>query len=242
MSIDDDERTRIAPPDPSPQECLRRRDPVSGPGDQPSYGRYTHAFIIGRGENCAIRLLAPGVSRHHVEIFPQDGAWWARDLESSNGTLVNGRPIDRLPLVGTITLELGQQGPRTELRPHRRLPRPRTRTPPPVLGGRIPALSGCRVRDAGGRAYAADPQGLQGRQATPIADLSRTHPSPLSPRSRSTSRSGSHPAAWRTQSGACGKTTTPRRSALPSQARNCRLSSCMSPCWRPTSSPARSVQ
>jgi len=47
-----------------------------------------------------------------VEIFPQDGAWWARDLESSNGTLVNGRPIDRLPLVGTVTLEPGQAVPR----------------------------------------------------------------------------------------------------------------------------------
>jgi len=58
--------------------------------------------------DCAARLVAPGVSRHH----PQDGSWWARDLESSNGTLVNGRPIDRLPLVGTTTLEFGREGPR----------------------------------------------------------------------------------------------------------------------------------
>jgi len=83
-----------------------------GPGDRPGYGKYTQAFTVGRGEDYAVRLLASRVSRHHVGIFPQDGSWWARDLESSNGTLVNGRPIDRLPLVGTVTLELGQAGPR----------------------------------------------------------------------------------------------------------------------------------
>lgn len=113
MSIGDDDRTRIVPQGTRPRRnvpSVEIRYP--GPDNQPSYGRYAHAFTVGRGEDCAIRLLAPGVSRHHVEIFPQDGAWWARDLESSNGTLVNGRPIDRLPLVGTVTLELGQAGPR----------------------------------------------------------------------------------------------------------------------------------
>ncbi|WP_133512516.1 FHA domain-containing protein [Candidatus Thiosymbion oneisti] len=113
MSIGDDDRTRIVS-----QGTHSRSDAPSleirypGLDDRLSYGRYTHAFTIGRGEDCAIRLLAPGVSRHHVELFPQDGSWWARDLESSNGTLVNGRPIDRLPIVGTVTLELGREGPR----------------------------------------------------------------------------------------------------------------------------------
>jgi len=113
MSNGDDERTRIVPQDTYPcgnAAAVEIRYP--GPDERPSYGRYTHAFTVGRGQDCTIRLVAPGVSRRHVEIFPQDGAWWARDLESGNGTLVNGRPIERLPILGTITLELGRAGPR----------------------------------------------------------------------------------------------------------------------------------
>jgi hypothetical protein len=52
------------------------------------------------------------VSRHHLAVFPEEGRWWVRDLESSNGTLINGRRIDKLPLASTTTLELGPEGPR----------------------------------------------------------------------------------------------------------------------------------
>jgi membrane-bound lytic murein transglycosylase D len=83
---------------------------------KPKCASFTRALVVGRGEDCTIRLVAPEVSRHHMEIFPQDDAWWARDLNSSNGTLVNGRPLDKLRLSGTVTLELGRQGPRIRVR------------------------------------------------------------------------------------------------------------------------------
>jgi signal transduction histidine kinase len=54
--------------------------------------------LIGRSTE-AIPITDESVSRRHAELTPDDGRWWIRDLESTNGTFVNGRPIlDRVPL------------------------------------------------------------------------------------------------------------------------------------------------
>lgn len=77
--------------------------------------RLSEALILGRAEDCGLRLTHPLVSRQHLVVFPEAGRWWLRDLQSSNGTLVAGRPIDKLPLDGVITAELGSGGPRIKL-------------------------------------------------------------------------------------------------------------------------------
>lgn len=87
---------------------------LSGRGARRS-ARFTTSFIVGRDEDCAVRIAEEGVSRQHLEVYPEKGVWWARDLQSSNGTLVAGRPIERIPLQGTTTLELGRNGPRIRL-------------------------------------------------------------------------------------------------------------------------------
>lgn len=74
-------------------------------------------MILGRGADCGLRLQYDLVSRRHLALYHEDGRWWARDLGSSNGTLVNGRPIERIPLDGVTTLELGSGGPRIRLIP-----------------------------------------------------------------------------------------------------------------------------
>jgi DNA-binding CsgD family transcriptional regulator len=49
---------------------------------------------IGRSEECSIRLSGdPSVSREHAVLERGDG-WTVRDLQSSNGTYVNGNRID----------------------------------------------------------------------------------------------------------------------------------------------------
>ncbi|MBL9121859.1 MAG: FHA domain-containing protein [Phycisphaerae bacterium] len=54
--------------------------------------------LIGRSTE-AIDITDKTVSRRHAELTPDDGAWFVRDLESSNGTFVNGRPVfDRTPI------------------------------------------------------------------------------------------------------------------------------------------------
>jgi len=87
----------------------------------PSRIHYNQAVLIGRGDDCGLRILHSEVSRHHLAIFPEAGRWWARDLNSSNGTLIDGRRIEKIPLEGTTTLALGEGGPRIKLI----LPRPR---------------------------------------------------------------------------------------------------------------------
>ena len=50
--------------------------------------------VLGRGEHAEIRLDDDGVSRRHAEIIRlEDGAIQLRDLDSTNGTFVNGERI-----------------------------------------------------------------------------------------------------------------------------------------------------
>ena len=50
--------------------------------------------LIGRGQEAHVRLLDDGVSRHHARLkFDTGGNLYLCDLESRNGTFVNGRRI-----------------------------------------------------------------------------------------------------------------------------------------------------
>lgn len=50
-------------------------------------------ITIGRHGDNDIILTDPQVSRHHAEVYVQGGRWIIRDLESANGTFVNGQRI-----------------------------------------------------------------------------------------------------------------------------------------------------
>jgi signal transduction histidine kinase/pSer/pThr/pTyr-binding forkhead associated (FHA) protein len=49
--------------------------------------------LIGRSTE-ALPFTDNAVSRRHAELTPDEGAWWIRDLESQNGTYVNGVRIN----------------------------------------------------------------------------------------------------------------------------------------------------
>jgi len=49
--------------------------------------------LIGRSSE-ALPITDNAISRRHAELTPDDGLWWIRDLESQNGTYVNGRSIE----------------------------------------------------------------------------------------------------------------------------------------------------
>ena len=53
---------------------------------------------IGRGKDCDIQLADPNVSRRHAEIRQEGAAYWAVDLDSTNGMEVNGRRQKRAKL------------------------------------------------------------------------------------------------------------------------------------------------
>ncbi|RMH12470.1 MAG: FHA domain-containing protein [Planctomycetota bacterium] len=54
--------------------------------------------LIGRSSE-ALPITDNTVSRRHAELTPDDGLWWIRDLQSQNGTYVNGvRIVERTKL------------------------------------------------------------------------------------------------------------------------------------------------
>lgn len=65
--------------------------------------------VLGRDRDCALRLTDTSVSRQHAELWHAEGAWWLRDLCSSNGTRVDGRlsGTSRVLITGPVTVEFG---------------------------------------------------------------------------------------------------------------------------------------
>ena len=59
-------------------------------------------YMIGRAASCHVRFDAPEVSERHAVLTVRDGKAILEDLHSSNGTLVNGEPID-----GAVVLDNG---------------------------------------------------------------------------------------------------------------------------------------
>ncbi|MBT8485134.1 MAG: FHA domain-containing protein [Phycisphaerales bacterium] len=59
--------------------------------------------LIGRSSE-ALPITDTTVSRRHAELTPDDGIWYLRDLESANGTFVNGTAISE-----RVQLEPGDQ-------------------------------------------------------------------------------------------------------------------------------------
>lgn len=50
-------------------------------------------FKVGRYSDNDLTVSDDSVSGHHAEFFRRDGRWWIRDVQSSNGTYVNGHRI-----------------------------------------------------------------------------------------------------------------------------------------------------
>jgi hypothetical protein len=69
--------------------------------------RLTGRALIGRSPESTVQLSDTGVSRRHAELTEVGGDWWLADLGSTNGTLVNGRPVTRTDLRDGDRIELG---------------------------------------------------------------------------------------------------------------------------------------
>jgi hypothetical protein len=64
---------------------------VLGDGSRIAVGE--EPVIIGRAPECDVELADATVSRRHAEIVRDGDAWFVRDLNSSNGTKVNGNGV-----------------------------------------------------------------------------------------------------------------------------------------------------
>jgi hypothetical protein len=64
--------------------------------------------VIGRGTDTDIRLTDQAVSRRHAEIRVANGATMLNDLQSTNGTTVNGVTVTTTPLSDGDEIRMGE--------------------------------------------------------------------------------------------------------------------------------------
>lgn len=57
--------------------------------------------LVGRRAGCGIPIDDAYVSSEHAELSFRDGNWVVRDLESTNGTFVDGEKVDRTRIIGS---------------------------------------------------------------------------------------------------------------------------------------------
>lgn len=76
---------------------------------------FTEGFQIGRGQGCDVVVDEAGVSRRHTEVYWSEGSWRVRDLQSTNGTHLEGVRIESARLSAHNVLTLGSKGPRIQL-------------------------------------------------------------------------------------------------------------------------------
>ncbi|HXY41035.1 MAG TPA: FHA domain-containing protein [Vicinamibacteria bacterium] len=66
--------------------------------------------LLGRDEDVAVRIEAPGVSRHHARIVVTDDQATLEDLESKNGTYLRNKRLEApAVLADGDTLRLGRE-------------------------------------------------------------------------------------------------------------------------------------
>ena len=70
---------------------LKTKIPLTAPLKN-RYVIYDEA-VIGRSRNCDITINEDFISSKHVRIWFDDGEWYLSDLDSRNGTFVNGKRI-----------------------------------------------------------------------------------------------------------------------------------------------------
>ena len=61
-------------------------------------------LVIGRGNDCEVILPERQISRYHAEILHETGKFFLHDLESKNGTHLNGNQVK-----GTVPLNDGDE-------------------------------------------------------------------------------------------------------------------------------------
>ena len=66
---------------------------IAGPSKDSTIALTESEATVGRDPANAVALVDPSVSRKHCLLRPEDGRFQIRDLDSRNGTLVNGLPV-----------------------------------------------------------------------------------------------------------------------------------------------------
>ena len=91
----------------TPEELGLQREVVTLSWDSEQYKIEKRRAVIGRSKDCDIQVSDPNVSRRHAEIRQEGSAYWVVDLDSTNGTEVNGRRLKRAKLRSGDAITVG---------------------------------------------------------------------------------------------------------------------------------------
>src|SRR5215208_1803691 len=80
------------------EACLVHIYPT-GPSMGCRYPLTDQPLMLGRGEDCDIRLQDHSVSRRHAKIEPTPEGFYVHDQQSTNGTFVNDRQLENTCLL-----------------------------------------------------------------------------------------------------------------------------------------------
>lgn len=95
---------------------------------------------VGRVEDNTFQIAEPSVSSHHCEVLLRGSDILVRDLNSTNGTFINGEKITETVLKPGQVLRLGQIEMRleTDSTPSSTTPSSAPATPPPTTPAKKP--------------------------------------------------------------------------------------------------------
>lgn len=102
------------PPAPEPQNRPDNRPQAPHPrlvvqdGTGHAHVLQRGSNVVGRGQGIALRLADHAVSREHIDVYFDGQVAIVHDLGSTNGTTVNGSPIQTWQLADGDVIRLGQ--------------------------------------------------------------------------------------------------------------------------------------
>lgn len=100
------------PPPGHPRLLVSTREDAQGggvaTGREQAFELTSPVTVLGRGTDCDLRLVDPGVSRHHAELRLEGDDVVLADLGSTNGTVVDGQPSRQAVLHDGTRIELGR--------------------------------------------------------------------------------------------------------------------------------------
>ena len=76
-------------------------------------------LVIGRGRQAGLVLPEPTISRAHAALGFDGTAFFVQDLQSTNGTMVNGEQRDRAPLRDHDEIQIGRLQLQVRISPRR---------------------------------------------------------------------------------------------------------------------------
>ncbi len=92
---------------PARQRTLRALSTVTVAGVEHDIVLSGDRVVVGRSPSAGIRLSDANVSREHAAFEEDDGQWVIVDLGSTNGTFVNGEPVERSRLRDGDVITMG---------------------------------------------------------------------------------------------------------------------------------------